>query len=243
MKVSLPRPRLLPATIGVLAVLLSVKTTGLVRLAITASATAGESGPAAKPDAAAPAAPTPATPAPAAATGEKPAAAAGEKPAAAATPAAPPGPGAVPLPGPPDVSDSERAILLELRKRREDLDIRERAFAGREAVIAAAEHRLSQRVAELQALQAKLESLETARVQREEANWRGLVKVYESMKPRDAAAIFNDLDMQILLPVLDRMKETKAAPVLAAMQPDKARQATTGLAQLRLKQTTPPNGS
>jgi flagellar motility protein MotE (MotC chaperone) len=80
-------------------------------------------------------------------------------------------------------------------------------------------------------------------VQREEANWRGLVKVYESMKPRDAATIFNDLDMQVLLPVLDRMKDTKAAPVLAAMQPDKARLATTNLAQLRLKQTAPPNGS
>jgi flagellar motility protein MotE (MotC chaperone) len=144
---------------------------------------------------------------------------------------------------PIEISDSERAILLDLRKRREDLDARERDYAGREAVIAAAEHRLTQRVAELQALQVKLEALEAARVQREEANWRGLVKVYESMKPRDAATIFNDLDMQVLLPVLDRMKDTKAAPVLAAMQPDKARLATTNLAQLRLKQTAPPNGS
>jgi flagellar motility protein MotE (MotC chaperone) len=144
---------------------------------------------------------------------------------------------------PTEISDSERAILLDLRKRREDLDARERDYAGREAVIAAAEHRLTLRVAELQALQVKLEALEAARVQREEANWRGLVKVYESMKPRDAATIFNDLDMQVLLPVLDRMKDTKAAPVLAAMQPDKARLATTNLAQMRLKQTAPPNGS
>ena len=47
------------------------------------------------------------------------------------------------------------------------------------------------------------------------------------MKPRDAAAIFNDLDMPVLLQVLDRMKEAKAAPILAAMQPDRAREATT----------------
>ena len=80
------------------------------------------------------------------------------------------------------------------------------------------------RVAELQALQKKLEVLEAARQQREDASWQGLVKLYETMKPRDAATIFNDLDMPVLLQVVDRMKDAKAAPVLAAMQPDKARE-------------------
>ncbi len=110
-------------------------------------------------------------------------------------------------------------------------------------MFAAAERRLTARVAELQALQAKLESLEAAREQREEANWHGLVRVYETMKPRDAAVIFNDLDMQVLLQIVDRMKDSKAAPVLAAMQPEKARSLTDGLALMRLKHTTPPNGS
>ena len=52
------------------------------------------------------------------------------------------------------------------------------------------------------------------------------MKLYEAMKPRDAATIFNDLEMPVLLQVVDRMKEAKAAPVLAAMQPDKARDLT-----------------
>ena len=64
-------------------------------------------------------------------------------------------------------------------------------------------------------------------------SWQGLVKLYEAMKPRDAATIFNDLDMPVLLQVVDRMKEAKAAPVLAAMQPDKARDLTARLAQMR----------
>ena len=74
---------------------------------------------------------------------------------------------------------------------------------------------------------------------RDEANWRGLVKLYESMKPRDAAAIFNDLDMPVLLQVVDRMKEIKAAPVLAAMQPDRAQQLTAELAQMRVHANAP----
>ena len=53
------------------------------------------------------------------------------------------------------------------------------------------------------------------------------------MKPKDAATIFNDLQMPVLLQVLDRMKEAKTAAVMAAMSPDKARDVTAELAQMR----------
>jgi flagellar motility protein MotE (MotC chaperone) len=58
------------------------------------------------------------------------------------------------------------------------------------------------------------------------------------MKPRDAAVIMNDLDGQVLIQVLDRMKESKAAPVLAAMDPARARSATAKLAELRTQSST-----
>jgi flagellar motility protein MotE (MotC chaperone) len=204
----LPIPRLLPLTILAMVALLSVKSGHLVMAA------AGEppSSPApSAPSAAerAPADPTPADPTPA-----------GEKPA---------------LPDERPVSGSERALLTDLRRRRQQLDAREAALAARETTLAAVEKRLDLRLAELAALQARLEALEQQRQGRDEANWRGLVKVYEAMKPRDAAAIFNDLDLPVLLPVLDRMKETKTAPILAAMQAERARLVTTELAQLRAK--------
>jgi flagellar motility protein MotE (MotC chaperone) len=94
-------------------------------------------------------------------------------------------------------------------------------------------------VTELQALQIKLEALEATRKDHEDASWQGLVKLYEAMRPRDAATIFNDLEMPVLLQVVDRMKEAKAAPVLAAMQPDKARDLTAKLAQMRTKRDDP----
>jgi flagellar motility protein MotE (MotC chaperone) len=100
-------------------------------------------------------------------------------------------------------------------------------------VLAAAERRLTQRIEDLSALQARLEALERDRVAREEAGLRGLVKLYEGMRPRDAATIFNELDMAVLTPIMDRMREAKAAPVLGAMQPDRARALTAELAKLR----------
>ena len=113
------------------------------------------------------------------------------------------------------------------------------AMATRESVLVATEQKLAARVAELQTLQKKLEGLDAAQKQKEEAGWQGLVKVYETMKPKDAATIFNDLSMPVLLQVLDRMKDAKAAAVMAAMNPDRARDVTAELAQLRTGTVTP----
>ena len=60
------------------------------------------------------------------------------------------------------------------------------------------------------------------------------------MRPKDAATIFNDLDNAVLIPVLDRMKDAKAAPILAAMTPERARAVTAQLAQTRTQANAMP---
>lgn len=157
----------------------------------------------------------------------------------------PPGPppAAAPPPAsakaPPPVSEAERNLLLDLRHRRDTLDARAKELDARAAELDAADRKLAARVQELSALQARLEQLDRDRRMRESANWTGLVHVYEAMKPRDAATIFDALDIQVLLAVLDRMQERRAAPILAAMQPDRARLATQMLAELRTRATDP----
>lgn len=143
-------------------------------------------------------------------------------------------------PEPPPVSPAERQLLQDLRGRRVELDGREKTLSEREGVLEAAERQLTARVAELSALQARLEQLDSERRSHDDANWAGIVKVYETMKPREAATIFNDMEIGVLLQVVDRMKDSKAAPVLAAMQPDRARLLTTQLAALRTRATTVP---
>jgi flagellar motility protein MotE (MotC chaperone) len=155
-------------------------------------------------------------------------------------PAAPePAPAAQP-PAPAPVSDSERTVLLELRRRREELERRDATIGARESVLIATEQKIDARLKELRDLQSQLAALDAQRQQREEANWQSLVKVYETMKPREAAAIFNDLQMPVLLPLIGHMKEAKAAAVLAAMAPDKAREVTAQLAKSKSRLDTPP---
>lgn len=133
----------------------------------------------------------------------------------------------------PLVDPAERALLMDLRARRVELDRRERALAERELMLGAMEKRIAARLDELALLQQRLDAASREQRDRGEAGWRGLVRTYEAMRPRDAAAIFNELDLPVLLEVLDRMKETRAAPVLGLMQPDRARQATAELALKR----------
>ncbi len=162
----------------------------------------------------------------------------------APTPAVAPAPApamqasALPAATPEPVSPTEMQVLQDLRQRRIQLDQRERALDERQSVLDAAEHRLAARVAELSALQARLETLEAERHTHDEANWAGLVKVYEAMKPREAAAIFNDMDMPVLLQVLDRMKASTEAQILGEMQPNRARLATAQLAAMRTRAVT-----
>ena len=236
----LPTPRLLPSAIGVMGLLLLMK---LVSLFHDASAMLERHGAIGAAQAAVTASQAvPNSGAPTVAAAPSPAPAPTSVPSVWA-PAAPPDAGpAMAMKESPPISDTERALLLDLRQRRSELDAREAAIGAREAGLASAEKRIETRADELVALQKKLETLEAARREREEAGWKGLVKTYETMKPRDAAAIFNDLDMPVLLQVLDRMKEAKAAPILAVMQPDRARHVTTELAQMRAKAATLPNG-
>lgn len=242
-------PRLLPLTILAMLAMLCARSLDLARgfLPAAASGAAQAAEPTAqdvpKPAKAADAAPAKAAEAAPAKPGEAAQAKPGEAtPAKAAKPAET---SAAPTPPQPDqpISESERALLLDLRKRRLELDQRDAALAAREGVLAAAQTRLTARLDELRDLQKRLELLEAARTAHDEANWRGLVKLYESMKPKDAANIFNDLEPSVLLPVLDRMKEAKAAPILAAMLPDRARAATADLARMRAQGNAVPNAA
>ena len=206
----MPRPRLLPAAILAMAGLFLVKAEALLAaLRAPALPTVAPARAADPPPAAAPA--PPAQP-------------------VAVTPVAPPAP-------PDPAALAERALLENLRARRAEIEAREQAATAQEVVLQAAQARLARRVEELAAMQQRLESLDRARGEREEAGWRGLVRTYEAMRPRDAATIFDDLELPVLVEILDRMSERKAAPVIGAMRPEKARMVTAELARHRARRS------
>jgi flagellar motility protein MotE (MotC chaperone) len=138
-----------------------------------------------------------------------------------------------PVPDPFDYTDEEVDVLQQLAKRREELDVRARQLDEREALVQAAEQRMDQKMAELKVLQATVESLLQKRSDEQEAELKSLVKTYENMKPKAAAKVFEEMDMDVLLDVVERMNERKVAPILALVTPTRAKEITFELAQRR----------
>ena len=132
-----------------------------------------------------------------------------------------------------------RRAELDAREqaRRAELDAREQALVTREVVAEATERRAKQHLEEAAALQRQAATGDRERSEREEAGWRQMVKLYEGLRPRDAAVIFDELDLAVLVPLMDRLRETKAAPILGAMRPERARALTAELARHRSRAT------
>jgi len=143
-----------------------------------------------------------------------------------------------------EFSDAEVKTLQELSQRREALDKREQDLDTRDGMLQAGEKRLDEKIAELKDLQGKIQGLLKTYNDQENAKLKSLVKIYENMKPKDAAPIFEQLDMDTLLDIVERMKEAKVAPILAQVNPAKAKEITDELAQRReLSQAATKGGS
>lgn len=125
---------------------------------------------------------------------------------------------------------AEMRMLQDLTARREALDKREKTLMEREALLNATENQINQKVTELTVLRTEIQDLLKTYDQKQSEKMASLVKIYESMKPPDAARIFDGLDMDILIQVVIRMKEAKTAPILAQMDPARAKELTIQLA-------------
>ncbi len=135
--------------------------------------------------------------------------------------------------GDQNYSASEIQILQDLSKRRDELNKRAEAVGQREALLKAAGVEIDRKIAEMNKIRSQLEDLLNKQKTAENARIDSLVKIYENMKPKNAADIFNAMKMADLLPVISKMNERRSSPILAAMDPDKAREVTIELENQR----------
>lgn len=122
-------------------------------------------------------------------------------------------------------------LFEDLAKRRKELEGREKELATRAALLQAAERNLDQKYKELNDLRSEVKDLLKQQSDEETARIASLVKIYEGMKAKDAARIFDTLDMDVLLQVIGQMSERKSAPIIASMNPERARSVTIMLAE------------
>ena len=129
------------------------------------------------------------------------------------------------------VSASERAILERLQSRRQELDARAREIEIRESLLKEAEKRIETKVEEMKAVEAKTASENAQKAEAENARFKGIITMYEGMKPKDAAKVFDRLEMPVLLDIASQIAPRKMSDILGLMQPEAAERLTVELAR------------
>lgn len=132
--------------------------------------------------------------------------------------------------GASDPTLTEQVLLDRLAARRSELESYEQELAMRASLIDAAEKRANERTATLEALEAQIANLVNERKRLEEEQFTAIVSMYQTMKPKDAANIFNQLEIDVLVRVARIMPPRKMAPILAAMNTGRAQELTVRLA-------------
>ena len=132
-----------------------------------------------------------------------------------------------------DQAPMERILLENLSKRRKELDDWANTISMKESVLNATEKKINSKMMELKKLEMEVSKLLKQYEQKEEGKHKKLVKIYEGMKPADAAKILNKMEMSILLEIAGGMKEDAASKIVAKMDTNKARALTMMLANQR----------
>ncbi|QPF94047.1 MotE family protein [Bradyrhizobium commune] len=131
----------------------------------------------------------------------------------------------------PQVSASERAILERLQARRQEIESRQREIDIRESLLKSAEKRIENKVEEMKAVESRISATQAEQKAAEAQRMKGLVTMYEGMKPKDAARVFDRLEMGVLIEIASAIAPRKMSDILGLMSPEAAERLTVEMAR------------
>src|SRR3954465_2254181 len=130
----------------------------------------------------------------------------------------------------PSLSAGQRAVLESLAQRRQELETRAREIDVRDSLLKAAEKRIERRLQELRELEARINGATTKKDEEEAAKFKTLVTMYENMKAKDAAKVFDRLNMRVLIELVNAMNPRRMSDILGQMAPEVVERLTIEIA-------------
>ena len=131
----------------------------------------------------------------------------------------------------PQISAAERAILERLQSRRQEIESRQREIDIRESLLKSAEKRIENKVEEMKAVESRITATQAEQKAAEAQRMKGLVTMYEGMKPKDAARVFDRLEMSVLIEIASAIAPRKMSDILGLMSPEAAERLTVEMAR------------
>jgi len=110
-------------------------------------------------------------------------------------------------------------------------EARAREIDIRESLLKAAEKRIESRVEEMKAVESRMSTSSEQKAEADTARFKGIVTMYEAMKPKDAARVFDRLEMSVLIEIASQIAPRKMSDILGLMQSDAAERLTVELAR------------
>lgn len=142
----------------------------------------------------------------------------------------PPPAAQMPERGQQTASPAERELLEKLRERRSEIDARDRDLEMRDNLLRTTERKLDEKIGQLRTLESQIEANQATKNDPKQ-RFRPLVVMYENMKPKEAARVFDRLDIKVLMDLVQQMNPRKVSEILAVMEPSAAEKLTVALAR------------
>lgn len=128
--------------------------------------------------------------------------------------------------GPEDYEAAER-VFRDMAVERDRIQQDKEELLALGQAVAVQEQVLNLSREQLMMVIKKLETKQQDYIEERERSAVKLAKMYEAMKPAQAAPIMQALDMEIILDIMGRMKERQAAKILSKMDAGLAAQVST----------------
>ncbi len=128
-------------------------------------------------------------------------------------------------------SKEEVKVLTALDARRVELEERASRVEQRESEMSARDRDIARRLSELKELSDRLKSEREKGDKQRNAQLDQLANVYGSMNPPEAAHLLEQLDIQVALPLVERLPEKRMGQILALMNAQRALEITNLLSK------------
>lgn len=110
-------------------------------------------------------------------------------------------------------------LIKSLDKKEQNIKKREEALQKQEEQLKLLEVEIEQRLKDIKKVQGRIEELATLREDLVEKSIKHLAKVFSSMRPEEAAILIEQLDKDVTIQILSRMKGRNAGKILARVKP------------------------
>ena len=121
-----------------------------------------------------------------------------------------------------EFSEAEKRVLTQLKRREEELRIKEALHEKRAQELKSLSQQIEQKQDQMRRLLADIEARQTNRKEMDEKDISRMVRYYETMDPERTAVFFNQMDRVTAMHLIMRMNPRKASGVLELLDPEVA---------------------